>query len=352
MSKSLEEKYELPKAEDRFKKYKYFDPYPNIPSALLNSADILAYVKKTGIISPFYEEDLKGASYEVSIKGKVIYYVKKENSSKKLLESSSDFESKEINLLKENDYFDLEPNHIAFVTLEPIFRIPYYMILRFNLKIKHIYKGLLLGTGPMVDPGFQGKLSIPLHNFTSNKYRFYYNDKLISMEFTKMSPFNFEDKKDIKPGHDEKYIEKDFPNISNLSNNVVNCDDVNNPINNSVKKYIAHALKDDRLSHIVSSIPNAIAEAKNDAKLAKEASEKIKGDADLITKVNILAAIAIFISCIGTFIALVINTNSRFDNLKNDYSNLNIQYEKIFIEQSEKIKELEDQISKLKESMQ
>ncbi len=26
-----------------------------------------------------------------------------------------------------------------------------------------VYKGLLLGTGPIVDPGFVGKLYIPLH---------------------------------------------------------------------------------------------------------------------------------------------------------------------------------------------
>ena len=69
----------------------------------------------------------------------------------------------ELNLKEKLDGFDLAPNSIAFVALEPCFRIPEYMALRFNLKIKHIYKGLLLGTGPLVDPGFSGKLFIPLH---------------------------------------------------------------------------------------------------------------------------------------------------------------------------------------------
>lgn len=30
------------------------------------------------------------------------------------------------------------------------------MVLRFNLSVSNAYKGVLLGTGPIVDPGFEG----------------------------------------------------------------------------------------------------------------------------------------------------------------------------------------------------
>ena len=66
--------------------------------------------------------------------------------------------------------------------------MPAYIVARFNLKISLVYKGLLLGTGPIVDPCFEGRLSIPLHNLTHNNYTLLGGDTLIAMEFTKTSP--------------------------------------------------------------------------------------------------------------------------------------------------------------------
>jgi len=61
------------------------------------------------------------------------------------------------------------------------------MVLRFNLRVRNAYKGLLLGTGPVIDPGYTGKIFIPLHNFTSNEYCIKTNAALIDVEFTKLS---------------------------------------------------------------------------------------------------------------------------------------------------------------------
>ena len=44
-----------------------------------------------------------------------------------------------------------------------------------------------MGTGPLVDPGFEGKLLIPIHNLTNNTYKFYGGEKFIWIEFTKIS---------------------------------------------------------------------------------------------------------------------------------------------------------------------
>ena len=46
-------------------------------------------------------------------------------------------------------------NSITFVQIESKIRLPNYIALRFNLRIQHVHRGLLLGTGPLVDPGFQ-----------------------------------------------------------------------------------------------------------------------------------------------------------------------------------------------------
>jgi len=57
--------------------------------------------------------------------------------------------------------------------------------MRFNLRIKHVHRGLLLGTGPLVDPGFNKKILIPLHNLTDRSYDIALDEGLIWVEFTK-----------------------------------------------------------------------------------------------------------------------------------------------------------------------
>lgn len=172
-----QERYPLRDDDDakaRFNEYKSLDPFPDIPAALLNSADIYDYVRTTGMIYPFDSEKLKSASYEASVGADCIYW-------------EDDGKKQSVDLSKKGS-FVLEPNSIAFVTTREKFRLPDYMAVRFNLTITNVHRGLLLGTGPIVDPGFKGRILIPLHNLTTNKYKFCYEEKLIWLEFTKISP--------------------------------------------------------------------------------------------------------------------------------------------------------------------
>jgi len=66
--------------------------------------------------------------------------------------------------------------------------MPQYIAARFNLRITHVHQGLLLGTGPLVDPGFSGRILVPLHNLTDNDYVFMGGDSFIHVEFTKLNP--------------------------------------------------------------------------------------------------------------------------------------------------------------------
>ncbi|HEV7640516.1 MAG TPA: hypothetical protein VGO39_06615 [Gaiellaceae bacterium] len=161
-----------PSAEDRFRQWEHKDPFPEIRPALLNSADIIDYVDAVGIVDPFYVDDVKSASYPIRLLGDAIYWLGNE---------------KQVVTIEYGKPFTLKRNSIAFVTLEPMFRFPDYIAARFNLKIPNVYRGLLLGTGPLVDPGWTGQLSIPLHNLTTNDYVLKGGDELIWMEFTKIS---------------------------------------------------------------------------------------------------------------------------------------------------------------------
>lgn len=211
------------------------DPFPSILPALLNSADIADYVAATGMIFPFNPDNgkLKSASYEVDLLGKCLYW--------------DDKGDPQTCTLKKNDKFLLKKNSIAFVSPETKFRIPNYIALRFNLRITHVHRGLLLGTGPLIDPGFEGNLVIPLHNLTTNDYEFVGGEGIIWIEFTKLNPSYRGYRRDSQK-REGKYIP--FPSDKK---------------NLKMEYYLHKAAPHDTIR---SSIPDAIRDAKESAKKA------------------------------------------------------------------------------------
>jgi deoxycytidine triphosphate deaminase len=158
-------------ADQRAKRFKDCDPFPSVERALLSSAEIYDYVRVTAMLDPFDPNKLKPASYEALAGGEFTIW-----NTNGLRETSK---------IDRNKPIRLPANSIAFVQTEVDFRLPNYIALRFNLRISHVHRGLLLGTGPLVDPGFQGKLLIPLHNLTNEDYLVNTDRGLIWIEFTK-----------------------------------------------------------------------------------------------------------------------------------------------------------------------
>src|SRR5581483_10145503 len=191
----------LEEAEKRFKDFEHADPLPKVPAALLNSGDIYDYARITGMIWPFDTNEeqlgkkLKSASYEIDFLGEV-YFFNDEKDKHDRIEIRRDVP------------FTLFKNSIAFVFLETKFHLPDYIALRFNLKITHVHRGLLLGTGPLVDPGFVGRLLIPLHNLTSKDYTIIGGDGLIWVEFTKLAGHNHWDSEARRPARDYAHFPK------------------------------------------------------------------------------------------------------------------------------------------------
>lgn len=149
------------------------DAVKDVPPSLLSAEHIYSFVMSTGLISPFHiggnKPRLKKASYEGRI-GDTAYIF----DGRKL--KPADFSGRKL---------QIPANSIVFVESDIDFRLPNYVAVRFNLHIEHVHRGLLLGTGPLVDPGFWGKLCIPLHNLTSEDYEISKDDGLIWLEFTR-----------------------------------------------------------------------------------------------------------------------------------------------------------------------
>jgi len=257
----------------KFDKYKSLDPFPEILPALLNSADVIDYVRVTGMLWPFHPEKMKSASYEIVLLGKCVYW--------------NEDGKKQIQQIESGTEFILKANSIAFVTVEPTFRLPDYMALRFNLKISHIYKGILLGTGPLVDPGYQGKLSVPLHNLTKNDYTFKGGDGIIWMEFTKLSTNDNWHRDLIKTDRFASYI--GFPEDKNKLGDV--------------EAYLEKAVG--REGRIQSSIPDSIQRAAKSAEEANRSATSAKSEVETIrNKIRNVGIWAGVVVLIGLFFPL------------------------------------------------
>ena len=90
--------------------FKKSDPFPKVNEALLNSKDIEDYVRTTAMLFPFDKKKLKPASYAAKIKGDVYIY-KRDNDDGPITVDTS-------------EGWTLPKNSIAFVNIEPYFRLP------------------------------------------------------------------------------------------------------------------------------------------------------------------------------------------------------------------------------------
>ncbi|MCY4200789.1 MAG: hypothetical protein OXF31_13430 [Gammaproteobacteria bacterium] len=154
------------------------DPLPEIAPALLNSVDIARYVEEGCLLEQkkFHRDRLKPASYEMRFLGDLYDW---EKTGKRL--------KPRRRLVNPGDRVMLHKNSISYLWMEEQLLLPEYIAARFNLRIKEVHKGILLGTGPLIDPGFGGRILIPLHNLTDNDYEIKGGDGIIWVEFTKVS---------------------------------------------------------------------------------------------------------------------------------------------------------------------
>jgi deoxycytidine triphosphate deaminase len=318
-------------AIQRAQKFQAVDPFPEIEPALLNSADICDYVAATGMIHPFYEREelLKPASYEVALRGKFVRW--------------DDLGNKQVGNIEPGDEFTLRRNSIAFVTVEPTFRLPQYVALRFNLKITHIHRGILLGTGPLVDPGFTGKLLIPLHNLTTNDYILVGGESLIWIEFTKLSSRpEWRVANEIRKTVSRRKVFYDFPKKKK---------DVTD-----VEEYLRKA---DPHRPIRSSIPDVLERALAQAQQARAQAEHAGTRVRHFTFGGLLAIAAILLSVVfgALQIAGLFNTaNAHLRDSQNELqivrSRLNDELKRSIILQKDlealtvRVKSLEDKNSK------
>ena len=110
-----------------------------------------------------------------------------------------DAEGKKGQLSKDKPSFEMPPNSIVFVSIAESLDLPYYIAARFNLRVDWVYKGILLGTGPQVEPGFRGQLSCPLYNLTNRPHTIILHDEFATIDFERTTNFVDKPPADVEP---------------------------------------------------------------------------------------------------------------------------------------------------------
>jgi deoxycytidine triphosphate deaminase len=255
-------------ARDRAAQWASVDPFPSVPNSLLSSAEVHDYARVTGMLNPFFPEGLKSASYETHIGGAAIWWDQRGNRHEQKVHRGGPCK--------------LLPNSITFVQIEPMFRLPNYIAVRFNLRITHVHRGLLLGTGPLVDPGFHGHLLVPLHNLTSSEYNIDTNEALIWIEFTKTT---------------YGYVPKDYVRHDVLPSQLRHFKEFENRKKElTPDQYLRKANAD---HPIQSSIPPALEQLGRQAANAEQTAKRIQGRVTLGLIALAIALIALWYQVYG-----------------------------------------------------
>ena len=149
-----------------------------INHGMLSSPQIALLAAHDYLITNYDEKYLRAATYDMRISGPVVQHVNGIPVEYNLCDED------DANLKKIKSV-TLERNSLTYVTTYEKFNLPKNFIARYNLKSKWVHRGLLLGTGPIVDPEMEDRLLIPIHNFSSEKVVIRNMRPLISVEFTK-----------------------------------------------------------------------------------------------------------------------------------------------------------------------
>jgi deoxycytidine triphosphate deaminase len=143
------------------------DPEPDC-NAVLTADRIRKYHYLVGrMIRPFQERHLNPASYDLTLGPWCLV------------------DGEEKVLSPRNPVLRIPPGSIALVTPREQLLIPHWLVATFNLKSEYIFKGLLMGIGPQIDPGFMGALTCPLHNISCEAISLSFCEPFAKLDFIK-----------------------------------------------------------------------------------------------------------------------------------------------------------------------
>lgn len=142
------------------------------PGAVVRNPDIrsLCEEQKLPLIDPADSDRLEAASYQLRL------------GSRYRVRDAPEW------LTDAQPYLTIPPHGIALVTTYEWLNIPGYLIARWNLKVRMVYRGLVWVGSLQVDPGYQGFLFCPLYNLSDQPQVLMYRQPLFIIDFVLTTP--------------------------------------------------------------------------------------------------------------------------------------------------------------------
>lgn len=159
--------------KELLKNYHCSEADPLETAGVLLSDEIEYYVRKYKLIDPFNHDNLKPASYKLTIGAEYA----KGGEIKKLYDEPGKNEIK------------IPPFEVVVLKTEEIINLPRFLIARWNIKVKWAYEGLLWVGGPQVDPGWVGHIPCPIYNLSDKEVTLRMGEQIAVIDFVKTTPF-------------------------------------------------------------------------------------------------------------------------------------------------------------------
>lgn len=185
----LLEKYSLEELEKILPLEEILGKFPDVkedseggePGVAL-SDEVSRYVKTFKLICPFNPNNLRAASYELTVGNEYALGGEKARL----------YDEPDKNTIK------IPAFQVAIIKTKEIINMPRFLIGRWNVRVAKAYEGLLWVGGPQVDPGWVGHLFCPIYNLSDKEVVLEKGESLARIDFIRTTTFRKDKKDEIK----------------------------------------------------------------------------------------------------------------------------------------------------------
>lgn len=129
------------------------------------------------LITPYIPANIRRSSYDLTI-GDEYYCGVSDTDNSSILQTTA---------LPLSGTFSIPAHGICFILCSEQLHLPSHITARVALRMSHIYKGLVLTAQPPLDPGYDGKIIVMIHNLSSAPVHVTQGDRIATVEFHEVS---------------------------------------------------------------------------------------------------------------------------------------------------------------------